>query len=193
VLSTAYRLWRRNFKGPGKEYTAGALVWQLNDVYPATSWSIVDYYMRPKPAVSSSRCLPSSALSELTLSSTLWLHAVLRHQAVDGALDRRRQTLHREGLRSPTETEHVDIWACSSTLALKEALLVVEAFELMSGQRIYIKQDTVIVEPNRSTELTKLEVPKFKARLEAAVVASAKLVDPDTKEVLSRFAVWPEP
>lgn len=92
-----------------------------------------------------------------------------------------------------TETAYVDVWACSSTLAPKEALLVMEAFELMSGQRIYIKQEAFTVEPNRSTELAKLEVPRFKARPEAAVVVSAKLIDPSTKEVLSRFAVWPEP
>jgi hypothetical protein len=30
-LGAAYRLWRRNWKGRGREYTAGALVWQIND------------------------------------------------------------------------------------------------------------------------------------------------------------------
>jgi len=29
TLAAAYRLWRRNWAGPGKEYTAGALVWQV--------------------------------------------------------------------------------------------------------------------------------------------------------------------
>lgn len=29
TLASAYRLWRRNWKGPGQEYTAGALVWQV--------------------------------------------------------------------------------------------------------------------------------------------------------------------
>ena len=29
TLASAYRLWRRNWKGRGKEYTAGALVWQV--------------------------------------------------------------------------------------------------------------------------------------------------------------------
>ena len=29
ALATAYRLWRRNWAGPGREYTAGALVWQV--------------------------------------------------------------------------------------------------------------------------------------------------------------------
>jgi beta-mannosidase len=30
TLSSAYRLWRRNWKGKGREYTAGALVWQVS-------------------------------------------------------------------------------------------------------------------------------------------------------------------
>ena len=30
TLAFAYRLWRRNWKGRGKEYTAGALVWQVS-------------------------------------------------------------------------------------------------------------------------------------------------------------------
>ncbi|THH15213.1 hypothetical protein EW146_g5231 [Bondarzewia mesenterica] len=50
ALATAYRLWRRNWGGPGKQYTSGALVWQFNDCWPVTSWSIVDYFRRPKPA-----------------------------------------------------------------------------------------------------------------------------------------------
>lgn len=37
TLSAAYRLWRREWRGRGKEYTAGALVWQLNDCWPTTS------------------------------------------------------------------------------------------------------------------------------------------------------------
>ncbi len=30
TLAAAYRLWRRNWKGKGKEYTSGALVWQVS-------------------------------------------------------------------------------------------------------------------------------------------------------------------
>ncbi|RAL67969.1 hypothetical protein DID88_008693 [Monilinia fructigena] len=49
-LASAYRLWKRQWKGPGKEYCGGALVWQINDCWPVTSWAIVDYYLRPKHA-----------------------------------------------------------------------------------------------------------------------------------------------
>lgn len=33
TLASAYRLWRRNWKGRGREYTAGALVWQVRDFF----------------------------------------------------------------------------------------------------------------------------------------------------------------
>jgi beta-mannosidase len=46
----AVRGWRRRWSGPGRYTTSGALVWQLNDCWPVTSWAIVDYSQRPKPA-----------------------------------------------------------------------------------------------------------------------------------------------
>lgn len=55
ALTAAYRGWRRRWNGPGCEYTAGALVWQLNDCWPVTSWAIIDYYLRPKPSYYSIR------------------------------------------------------------------------------------------------------------------------------------------
>jgi beta-mannosidase len=48
AVGTAYRAWRRDWRGPGREYCGGALVWQLNDCWPVTSWAIADFYLRPK-------------------------------------------------------------------------------------------------------------------------------------------------
>ncbi|KAK7414438.1 hypothetical protein QQX98_006717 [Neonectria punicea] len=48
ALLYAYRGWRRQWGDERR--CGGALVWQLNDCWPATSWAIVDYFLRKKPA-----------------------------------------------------------------------------------------------------------------------------------------------
>jgi hypothetical protein len=45
ILRRAVEHWRRR-----KFQTAGALIWQLHDAYPAISWSLIDFYRRPKLA-----------------------------------------------------------------------------------------------------------------------------------------------
>lgn len=47
ALSYAYKGWRRQW---GEDrLCGGALVWQLNDCWPCTSWAVVDYHLRRKP------------------------------------------------------------------------------------------------------------------------------------------------
>jgi len=50
ALAAGVRGWRRGWRGPGDYACSGALVWQLNDCWPVTSWATVDYRLRPKPA-----------------------------------------------------------------------------------------------------------------------------------------------
>jgi beta-mannosidase len=50
ALAAAVRGWRRRWGGPGRYANAGALVWQINDCWPVTSWAFIDYALRPKPA-----------------------------------------------------------------------------------------------------------------------------------------------
>jgi beta-mannosidase len=50
ALASAYRGWRRRWGGPGRYAVAGALVWQLEDCWPVSSWAIVDSALRLKPA-----------------------------------------------------------------------------------------------------------------------------------------------
>jgi beta-mannosidase len=50
ALESAYGSWRRRFQGPGKHFVSGALVWQINDCWPVTSWAIIDSHGLPKPA-----------------------------------------------------------------------------------------------------------------------------------------------
>jgi len=49
AMGAGIRGWRRHWGHPD-EQTGGALLWQLNDCWPVTSWGIVDYALRPKAA-----------------------------------------------------------------------------------------------------------------------------------------------
>jgi beta-mannosidase len=61
ALSYAYRGFRKQWGEDRK--CGGALVWQLNDCWPTISWSICDYYLRPKPAYYAiKRCLAPIAV-----------------------------------------------------------------------------------------------------------------------------------
>jgi beta-mannosidase len=50
AMRYAYSSFRRRWGVPGKRAVAGALVWQLNDCWPVTSWAIIDSSGFPKPA-----------------------------------------------------------------------------------------------------------------------------------------------
>ncbi|EMD40849.1 glycoside hydrolase family 2 protein [Gelatoporia subvermispora B] len=177
TLASAYRLWRRNWKGPGREYTAGALVWQINDCWPVTSWAIVDYFLRPKPAYFA-------------------IKRELRPYTVGMARGERTVFADERSAAFFTIESTLEIWGANSTLAPKAATLEVAAFDLHSEwTEKWTKQVTLA--PNASTELyagalpgqpprTKLsEVPK-------AIIVSARLLD-EGGAVLGRYSNWPEP
>ena len=50
ALRYAYQDFRRRWQQPGARAVGGALVWQLNDCWPATSWSVIDAAGTVKPA-----------------------------------------------------------------------------------------------------------------------------------------------
>lgn len=50
AMRYAYRDFRRRWGTEGKRAVGGALVWQLNDCWPVTSWAIIDSGEVPKPA-----------------------------------------------------------------------------------------------------------------------------------------------
>jgi beta-mannosidase len=49
AIAYAYSGWRRCWGGPGRYAVAGALVWQLEDCWPVSSWAVVDWNLRLKP------------------------------------------------------------------------------------------------------------------------------------------------
>ncbi|KAH0606595.1 uncharacterized protein H6S33_003429 [Morchella sextelata] len=175
-LSTAYRLWRRDWKGPGREYTAGALVWQINDCWPVTSWAIVDYYLRPKHAY-------------FTIKREL--------AAVVAGIKRVRVETPRDPwTRVDIDVEErVQVWAGSfKTEAIEDVQLVVRSWDVVSGEKVYdkvVKEFTL--EENRSVEVADMRLPGWngKAEGERDVVVGVYLVKDG--EVLARRISFAEP
>ncbi|TNY18858.1 beta-mannosidase [Rhodotorula diobovata] len=174
AMASAFGGWRRKFEGGvGGAKCAGALVWQLNDVWPTTSWSIVDFFLRPKPA-----------------------YFAIKRTLAPMALGARRYTVRRFPDRF-SAAEHidetfVDLWASNMHLSRRRVVIEVEAFELRSGRRVHREKREVELGENRSTELQTLEVPSAWEK-EDAVVIAARLVEPESEEVLARVSVYPEP
>ncbi|EIN10923.1 glycoside hydrolase family 2 protein [Punctularia strigosozonata HHB-11173 SS5] len=177
TLAAAYRLWRRNWKGKGREYTAGALVWQINDCWPTTSWAIIDYFLRPKPAYFAI----ARELRPFTVGMT-----------------RKEKKTYKDDRSAANFTIKtvLEVWGTNRTLSDKSANLEVTFYDLESDWKDQWCKDVVLAS-NQATELyqgelsgqptrTKLsEVPK-------TIVVSARLVD-EGGAVLGRYSNWSVP
>jgi len=179
TLASAYRLWRRNWRGKGREYTAGALVWQLNDCWPVTSWAIVDYFLRPKPAY-------------FAIARELRQHTI-------GMTRREVKIPSRDGRSAAffTLDTSVEVWGANSQLSDKPAKLVLEAFDLDMAEWRWKEEKEVILAANSSTELWTGQVPGQPLRHGYSepvrtIIISGRLLSGDGT-VLARYVNWPEP
>ncbi|KAL2833555.1 glycoside hydrolase superfamily [Aspergillus pseudoustus] len=129
-LGTALRGWRRLWQGPGREYCGGALVWQLNDCYPASSWAIADCDLRPKMAY--------------------WT-VKRENQPVTVGIDR---------IAKENGSLELEAWACNMTLESIPINYQIRAWNVRTGQTVWAHSVLATVElaSNRSTELWKVQL-----------------------------------
>ena len=141
-ISSAYKLWKRQWRGPGQEYCAGVLVWQLNDCWPCTSWSIADYYLRPK--------LAYFAVKRELQSLTIGLKRVVHTTFADKYTRAFKTTIHK-----------VEMWACNLSLDAHEVFIHVRTCNLITGEQEEHKNlhTKKLLLPNRSTEISEFEFP----------------------------------
>jgi beta-mannosidase len=112
ALGCAYTIWRRRWGRPGKRAVSGALVWQINDCWPVTSWAIIDSSQTPKPAYYSVK----RALEPITVN--LWTDNAV--WALNGTLQPRTLTLELravtlDGLEVAREERSVTLEANATT------------------------------------------------------------------------------
>jgi beta-mannosidase len=146
---------------------------QLNDCWPVTSWAIVDYFNRPKPAYFAAK----RALAPYVVGIKR------RHIKV---YDDPRSVLYKEHHK-------VEIWGSNLTSEHKKVHLRVEAVDHLSGEVLYSDLLEITLKANQSTEFRELEVPFSRDCPDRAVVFQARLIDAASNEVLSRSQDYPEP
>ena len=176
--ASAYRLWRRQWKGPGREYCAGALVWQINDCWPVTSWAIVDYHLRPKHAYFAIK----RELAPVTIGMKRTVHSIPADKYTRAYI----KTVHK-----------IEMWASNFSLRERSVDVQLRAWDVISGKETYSKtlHHGLVLEPNHSVEISEFEIPVGKkdedGDAESRVVIAAYLIE-DGKQV-ARCVNWPEP
>ncbi|GJD03282.1 glycosyl hydrolase family 2 [Colletotrichum higginsianum] len=173
-LASAYRLWKRQWKGPGREYCGGALVWQINDCWPVTSWAICDYYLRPKHAYYTVK----REMAPISIGITRTEHKHPRDKYTRVNID--------------TESR-IEIWGSNLQLEDLTVDLVVKAWDVETGEETYhetVDKDFVLPE-NRSTEMAAFAVPVRQKGDEGRTVVAAYLVQGGKQ--IARYVNWPEP
>ncbi|KAH8655852.1 glycoside hydrolase superfamily [Xylariales sp. PMI_506] len=170
----ALRDWKRKFGGKGKEECAGAIIWQLNDVYPCTSWAYVDYYLRPKPSFYTIRrsYAPISVGIERTPRSR-WID---EDKPLDSYIPR------------------FAIFAHNTKATEAHCELQLKAYDLHTGKMAELDAAAaeVALSAGCNTELTEVK-PHASWTEESLIILQATLVEPLSGKTLARFVDWPEP
>lgn len=177
--STDYssRAFRRLWRGPGKEECAGCLIWQLNDCYPAVSWSLLDSAMRPKLAYYVSRRNYASILVGAT-------RRVVEKKA--------NEFTHVDIKR----TAYAELWASNLTLDAVDVDLEIKFVTVPGGSCVHNETRAVTLLPNRSMELGGVDFPGSYRDSSAAssLVVHLRLRERrGSRRVLARYTEFPQP
>ncbi|KAH6608905.1 glycosyl hydrolase family 2 [Trichoderma cornu-damae] len=175
-LSSAFRLWRREWKGPGREYCSGALLWQLNDCWPVTSWAICDYHLRPKLAYYTVK----RELNPITVGIKRSEH---RHP---------KDKYTRVDVQVKTKLE---VWASNFTLDDVEIDCVLKGWHAETAEQVF--GETIAssrpLSGNQTTELVAIDIPVKTPNvgLEGRTIVVAYLYRDGN--LIARHVDWPQP
>ena len=166
ALMFGYRGWRKQW-GEGR-HCGGALVWQLNDCWPVTSWAIVDYYLRRKPAYyAMARVLAPIAVG-------------VRRQHHDWSVTHAREP----------KTQEWQLWAVSSKMEPVTADVEVRFVSVKTGKDIKDKivKKAIKLTANGTTDISTGYVDNINE--EPHVLAARIWVE---GELVGRDTDWPQP
>ncbi|KAF2162136.1 glycoside hydrolase family 2 protein [Zasmidium cellare ATCC 36951] len=166
ALMFGYRGWRKQWGQ--KRFCGGALLWQLNDCWPVTSWSIVDYFLRKKPSYYAVRRVLAPVAVAVKREHHDWsvVHA------------------------RPAKTLQYECWVASSRTKFITATVELRFISIATGKDIkdkIVKKD-VVVFANGTTEMFQGAIDNTTE--EPHVLAARIWVD---GKIVSRDVDWPQP
>lgn len=166
ALMYGYRGWRQQWGQ--KRHCGGALVWQLNDCWPVTSWAIVDYFQRKKPAYYAMRRVLAPVAVAVKRAHHDWsvVHA------------------------RPAKTSDYECWVSSSRTEDVIATVELRCVSIGSGKDIrskIVKKDVSIAANGTTPVLTGTIDNETQ---EPHVLAARIWID---GELVSRDTDWPQP
>ena len=166
ALMFGYRGWRQRWGQ--RRHCGGALVWQLNDCWPVTSWAIVDYFLRKKPAYYAMRRVLAPVAVAVKRAHHDWsvVHA------------------------RPAKTSAWELWVASSSTTELKATVELRYISISTGKEIKGKDvlADVRLEANGTTPLLTGTIDNEKE--EPHVLAARIWVD---GTLVSRDIDWPQP
>ncbi|KAL1962652.1 hypothetical protein VTN77DRAFT_9286 [Rasamsonia byssochlamydoides] len=168
----ALRAFRRLWKGPAAEECAGSLIWQLNDCFPAVSWSLADSFLRPKLAYYVSKrdfdSLIVGASRRVVEQSDTEFTKVFIRRAV-----------------------YADIWASNVSTKTLNMNLTVSFFSVLDGRKLSTVVEDVNLPANCSIELKCIQFDEDWGLPPENVVVFTKLTRKN--ETVCRYVDWPQP
>ncbi len=121
AMRVAYQDFRRRWQGPGARAVGGALVWQLNDCWPVTSWALIDSSGRVKPAWHAVRRALAPLAVAVRLEPGQARLAVMNGQAEGRALALQLRIFALSGRQLASHRVAVEV-AASSSVEVVQAL-----------------------------------------------------------------------
>lgn len=166
ALMFGYRGWRKQW-GQSR-FCGGALVWQLNDCWPVTSWSIVDYFQRKKPAYYAMR----RVLAPVAIA--------VKREHHDWSVVHAR----------PAKQSSWECWVVSSQLEELTARIELRFISIESGKDIKraVRKTNIKITPNGTTDI--LEGVINNETEEPHVLAARVWIN---DQLVSRDCDWPQP
>ena len=169
------RAFRRLWRGPSREECAGCLIWQLNDCFPAVSWSLADSFMRPKLAY----YVTKRDYAPILIGCTRRVDEKAANEFTKVFVDR---------------STYAEVWASNLTTAPVDMELDILFITISGGNHVHHINQTVTLAANRSVELCRKAFPDENKHDPTGLVVQTRLLDPkDKNKVIARYTEFPQP